>query len=232
VKLAILADIHANATALDAVLRAASNRQVERILVAGDLVGYYFQPARVLELLAQWETTTIRGNHEDLLSVARMDSQLLDDCVRKYGPGIEIAMTQLDESQLNYLCQLPHPLEFTIDETVFLMCHGSPWDIDQYIYPDAKPELLQKCITGGQHVIVTGHTHYPMVKNLDGTLLINPGSVGQPRNRVPGAHWVLFDTVTRTWECCREEYDLSGVLDQCRELAPGHQYLADVLTRH
>ena len=65
-KLALLADIHGNADALEAVLAAARRRGAKRLLCAGDFVGYYYEPARCFELLDAWRLDAVRGNHEDM----------------------------------------------------------------------------------------------------------------------------------------------------------------------
>ena len=66
---------------------------------------------------------------------------------------------------------------------------------------------------------------------LNNKKIINPGSVGQPRNGQPGAHWVLLDTVTMATEHRVEKYDIESVVQQCKEYAPNHPYLYEVLRR-
>jgi putative phosphoesterase len=230
-KLGFLGDIHGNSAALRAVLFAARSRGVEKLLITGDLVGYYFQPKEVLDALSEWEVLVVRGNHEEMLTRARSDSGFLSDIGLKYGTGLRCAMEQLQESQLDELCRLPHPLDLTIDGCRILLCHGSPWDIDQYIYPNADTALMERCSEMKYDVIVLGHTHYPTIRQIGKTLLVNPGSVGQPRNRQPGAHWVLFETATRTTNLLCEEYDSSSVVAESRLRHPELPYIADVLTR-
>lgn len=230
-KLALLGDIHGNHFALEAVLCAARKHAVERLLVAGDLVGYYFWPKEVLELLASWSSVMVRGNHEDMLAAARSDSAFLARVDERYGTGLRCVIEQLDELQLDQLCALPHPLELVIDGCRILLCHGAPWDVDHYVYPDAKPELLARCAEQEFDLVVLGHTHYPMRHQIGKTLVVNAGSVGQPRNRKPGAHWAIFDTVDRSLQFHQEAYDSSVLVRECRQRQPELPYLADVLIR-
>lgn len=230
-KLGLLGDIHGNSCALRAVLYAAGNRGVEKLLVTGDLVGYYFHPAEVLAALAEWEVFVVRGNHEEMLTKARTDSAFLSSVDLKYGSGLRCAMEQLQESQLDELCGLPHSLDLKIDGCRILLCHGSPWDPDQYIYPDSEPALMQRCVEKEHDLVVLGHTHYPMLQKIGKPLLVNPGSVGQPRNRKPGAQWALFDTVNRTVEFLSEAYDPAPLVAESLRRHPGLPYMADVLTR-
>lgn len=230
-KLALLGDIHGNALALQAVLAAASSSGVEKLLVTGDMVGYYYAPLQVLELLRQWDRYMVRGNHEDMLNAARSDPAFLAQVDARYGTGLRIAIEQFGTQQLDELCNLPHPLELVLDGCKVLLCHGTPWDIDHYVYPDAEQELLERCALQEFDLVVLGHTHYPMQRRVGDTLIVNPGSVGQPRNRQPGAHWAFFDTVSRNLEFHQEQYDASVLVRECQQRHPELPYLAEVLIR-
>jgi len=230
-KLGLLGDIHGNHLALQAVLAAASSTGVEKLLVTGDLVGYYDAPLQVVEQLQPWERHVVRGNHEDMLNVARSDPEFLTQVDARYGTGLRSAIEQLGEQQLDELCSLPHPLELLIDGRRILLCHGAPWDNDQYVYPDAQPELLERCAVQEFDLVVLGHSHYPMSHRIGKTLVVNPGSVGQPRNRQPGAHWAILDTANCSLQFCREAYDSTALVEECRQSHPELPYLAEVLTR-
>jgi len=230
-KLGLLGDIHGNSYALRAVLSAAGARGVEKLLVTGDLVGYYFYPAEVLAALAEWEVFVVRGNHEDMLAKARTDSAFLSRVEAKYGSGLRCAMEQLQESELDELCGLPCSLDLKIDGCKILLCHGSPWNPDQYIYPNSEPALMERCVEKKDDVVVLGHTHYPMLQEIGKTLVVNPGSVGQPRNRNPGAQWALFNTVNRKMEFFNEAYDPAPLVEESLRRHPKLPYMADVLIR-
>lgn len=231
-KLALLGDIHANELALAAVLTAATACHVDALLVTGDLVGYYFAPAAVLEMLSPWKKYVVRGNHEDMLRRGRSDPGALAEVRRRYGSGIEIALVQLSPDQVEALCALPHPLALELGGRKILLCHGSPEDLDRYVYPDSDLGGMADGGLDAFDLVVSGHTHYPMKRVLgDNTRLVNPGSVGQPRNRQPGAHWALYDTQSGTVSFRCESYDFSPIQAQARALHPELPYLADVLER-
>jgi putative phosphoesterase len=173
----------------------------------------------------------VRGNHEDMLKIARTDPVFLAQVDARYGTGLRIAIEQLSEQQLDELCSLPHPLELSIDSCRILLCHGAPWDNDQYVYPDAQSALLERCAKQEFDLVVLGHTHYPMRHQVGKTLVVNPGSVGQPRNRHPGAHWAIFDAIDRSLQFHQEAYDSSVLVRECQHRHPELPYLADVLIR-
>jgi putative phosphoesterase len=230
-KIGLLGDIHGNYRALEAVLSAADTFGVELLLLTGDLVGYYDSPLAALNMLNVWSYHMVRGNHEDMLKKARYDDVFLAEVDAKYGTGLRSAIEQLTDKQLDELCNLPHPLELEIEGCKILLCHGAPWDNNHYVYPDAKPKLLARCAIQDYDLIVLGHTHYPMSYRTGKTLVVNPGSVGQPRNGQPGAHWAIFDTKTHNLEFCNEAYDYCALVQECKEKTPELPYLAKILTR-
>jgi len=231
-KLALIADIHSNADALKAVLDAASEENVDALLVAGDLVGYYFEPAAVCKLLESWpkQLFVVKGNHEDLLKLASTSVAQLTSITKRYGPGISIALQELSLSDIDWLYSLPHPLRINFERKSLILCHGSPKDINQYVYPDSNLQTIVPDASAAD-IIVMGHTHYPMVKFHDSTIIINPGSVGQPRNKQPGAHWGILNTSKMEYEHRIEEYNIDRLVEMCQKFAPSVDYLSSVLLR-
>jgi len=115
-RLGLIGDIHGNHRALGVVLAAATSFGVEKLLITGDLVGYYFEPLEVLKLLEPWSKYLVRGNHEDMLSIARSKTSFLTKVDARYGSGLHTAIEQLSNLQLDELCGLPHPIEIEIEK--------------------------------------------------------------------------------------------------------------------
>jgi putative phosphoesterase len=228
-KVALLGDIHGNHLALNAVLTAASLRGVEKLLITGDIVGYYYFPADVMRQLSFWDVSAVRGNHEIMLGKARRNSDFLTYVDSKYGTGLRVALETLSEESLNWLENLPHPFSLEIDGYRILLCHGSPTEVDHYIYPDTENIAEQISDNLRYDWIVLGHTHYPMSIKCGAAYVLNPGSIGQPRNRQPGAHWMLLDTQTAHVESCCEYYDITPICEECRLRDPAIPYLTSVL---
>lgn len=230
-RLALLGDVHGNDLALDAVLAAARAEGAEALLVTGDMVGYYFAPARVLDLLEGWRLWMVRGNHEDMLRDAAADPACLRQYEAQYGSGLRAALETLSPERIQRLASLPHPLEIELGSRRILLCHGAPWDNDHYVYPDAAEDVLQRCAAGGHDLVVLGHTHHAMVRRSGSTAVVNPGSVGQPRDRRSGAAWALYDSDSGDLTLKRESYPVQKIVDMARARAPELPYLAEVLTR-
>lgn len=228
-KVAVLADIHANAPALTAVLKAVDIAHIKKLYVAGDLIDYYYDVAEIFQLLAPYDVTFVRGNHEDMLKAYRCEK--IEGLVSKYGSGLKVACENLTNEQLNWLENLPHPLHFEELDKKVLLSHGSPWCINTYIYPDAEQHIKDKLFEYGEDLIITGHSHYPFVWYKNNQIVINPGSVGQQRDRFLGACWAIWDVTKHSIELKRESYDETEVERQVLHFDPDKPYLKDVLSR-
>jgi diadenosine tetraphosphatase ApaH/serine/threonine PP2A family protein phosphatase len=110
------------------------------------------------------------------------------------------------------------------------MFHGAPWmPLEGRVYPDfAEWERFGSCT---EEIILLGHTHYPMVKEWRGKVIINPGSVGQPRSRSGAAEYAVLDVAKRSVVFERAPYDVSRVIQDARRHDPQMSYLVEVLSR-
>jgi putative phosphoesterase len=230
VRVALISDVHANLPALEAVVRDPDFRECDRVLFAGDLVGYYYWPKACLQLLQEVGATCIKGNHEEILFEA-VDQGTLSEITTRYGSGIKYAIDQFNSTDMNTLRSWTHPEKITLDTLSLLLCHGSPGDISTYLYPSVELPHISGKVGNGVNVVVHGHTHYPAVRKMDGVLWVNPGSLGQPRNRQPGAHWAILDTDTLEVEAKVTSYDYSSVVNLAMLRDPQHPYLWEVLQR-
>jgi len=230
-RIALLSDIHANLPALEAALHDVRRESPDAIYVCGDSIGYYFWPKEVLELLESVGAASIKGNHEEMLVQMHRGAISSDSVREKYGPGLDIALADLNAHQLATIEQLPHPLTISSADGDALISHGSPENIDRYVYPDSKLDFVNGSDFSRNRWIVMGHTHYPMEAVKDDILFINPGSVGQPRNRVPGAHWALLNTEKDDVTFFNTQYDHRAVANEARRRCPELPYLERVLVR-
>ena len=217
----ILSDIHANIDALEAVLAAAS--RWDRPLVLGDLVGYGGAPNEVVDRVrALNPIAVIRGNHDK--AACGLDDGSNFNQVARFAAAW--TLQQLTQHNRDYLRQLPQgPTEI---DAQLEICHGAPFDEDHYIF-DAL-DAHRSMQTSTRQVCLFGHTHLPVIFTLEGNTLsgdipevepmtiafdaetrylINPGSVGQPRDGDPRAAFSIYDT-DGSIELRRIEYDISA----------------------
>jgi|SRR4030042_3136892 len=203
-RVGIISDIHGNSFGLAAVLADLDLQGVDCVLGAGDMVGYYPYVNEVFELLRLREMTWILGNHECYLL-----GKLTVTQERWQSYNLNYVECVIDEDHREWLAQLPTERYLEFDGARWVLCHGSPWAVDEYIYPNYK--YFERFIDLEADVIVMGHTHIPMIRQAGRVLLINPGSCGQPRDGNPLAAYALVDTKTNHVEIRRIAYDVDTI---------------------
>ena len=231
-KIAVLSDIHANAEALQEVLKEIEALDIHKLCIAGDFLGYYYSPHNVLKLLADYDWVGIRGNHDTHFThFMRGDGSLMKDYRRKFGSGLDVALQVLSPAEKKLLISLPQTLEWKCLGKKILIAHGSPWDPDQYIYPDTDEGVFKKLFSLPYDFIVLGHTHYSFIKRREGKTILNPGSVGQPRDKGGAASWAIIDLESGKSELRRTPFSPRKLLEEIQKRDPTMSYLREVLLR-
>lgn len=227
-RLAVLSDIHANLAALDAVLSdLATVPAVDQVWTCGDNVGYGPQPNEVVARLRDLGARAVMGNH-DGAAVGTVDVAWFNDAA---AAAIRWTAEVLSAESRDYLVGLPERL---IDGQITAV-HGSPRDpIWEYI---TSPAVAAASLGSfGTPICLFGHTHYPVIYVQDddgvgetvgsagpaiplagGRLMLNPGSVGQPRDGNPDSSYLVLDLDARTVEFRRVAYDIAATQALMRE---------------
>ncbi|MBL8295628.1 MAG: metallophosphoesterase family protein [Bryobacterales bacterium] len=219
----ILSDIHGNQEALSAVLKEAQADGFDAIVCLGDVVGYGADPNPVVEWVKRNSVATVRGNH-DKASVGLESLEWFNPAARASALWTRSVLTIENQEWLRQLPRGP------VEVGGFQILHGSPVDEDEYLlhpsevaqlvgYLDARVSFFGHThIQGGFRVMRTTVKPVPAVRwgsnreeltlELDSEYLINPGSVGQPRDRDPRAAWALYSPEERLVVFRRVEYDV------------------------
>ena len=219
----VLTDIHANLEALDACIADGRRRGFDQTLVLGDLVGYGADPNAVIDrVLSLHPLAVVRGNHDKVAcgleqaegfnfvakSAAHWTYDVLTPAYREWLAGLPVG---------------PTPVSDLIE-----ICHGSPFDEDAYIFDEL--DAVRALKVSSRPLCLFGHTHYPATFELwngefeslaspslaevhlalrDGAkYLVNPGSVGQPRDGDPRAAYAIVDDVLKRVELFRIDYPI------------------------
>ena len=227
-RILVISDIHANYTALMAVLADAG--PVDETWCLGDLVGYGPDPNAVVEEVRDMANLTcILGNH-DVAVIGRMPFETFNGDARRSLVHHEKVLTA---SNMDFMRALPSNTKVLGDATI---AHGSPRDpLWEYILNALSARLNFEhfdtpwCFVGHSHIqgMFTLHKETDRV-TLDQTkpdatielrpkVILNPGSVGQPRDRDPRAAYAIYDTEARTWTARRVEYNIAEVQERIRE---------------
>jgi diadenosine tetraphosphatase ApaH/serine/threonine PP2A family protein phosphatase len=217
---ALLSDIHANVVALEAVLR--DLPEVAGIWVMGDTVGYGPDPADTLALLRERGATLIAGNHDRAVATGE-GLELFNGAARA---AAERHRAWLGATDRDFLGALPVSLE---PAAGYSICHGSPRDpLWEYVF-DARTAGYAMAGLAAPRCCV-GHTHIPATFRVgDRKLMINPGSVGQPRDGDPRSSYALLDVDLATVDFHRVGYDIAQTQRRMRALKLP-EMLADRLT--
>ena len=231
-KIGVISDIHGNYDALVEVLKKAKKEDVAHLLILGDIVGYYYHPDKILELLSEWSFDMVKGNHEMIMEDL-IANPLLEESIRlKYGSGHQEAINKLTVQQLGFLKSLPETKSLQFDEVSLLMSHGSPWSNDYYIYPDCKKEILLKCDSVAHDFVLIGHSHYAFAIKNTNSILINPGSVGQSRQIGGKASWAIINTINKCFQLVSTDYNIEKLVNEIEEKDPEIKYLTNILKRN
>ena len=200
----VISDVHANLVALDAVLDDIDGSAP--VVCAGDVVGYNPWPAACIQRLRERDVPTISGNHDRMLTSGR-----------NFGAnpmaqaGIRHARRECSEDDLAWLEGLPvERIEF---DGRLKLVHGHPDAPDRYTYP----EEFGAHLLGEEDVLVLGHTHVQHAEVFDEGIVVNPGSVGQPRDRDPRAAYAVGDLDAMAVDLRRVEYDVERVVEKIQE---------------
>lgn len=230
-KVGILSDIHGNSLALDFVCKELKSEGINKIIVAGDLVGYYYNIKNVIARLAEFDSYVIKGNHEEFLLEAKRTGTLSEEFKSKYGSSILLALQNLNIEELNFLVNLKHPKSITLDSLQILISHGSPWDISEYLYSDSDTATWNKFLHYEEDFFVVGHTHHQLIKRVKSKIIINPGSIGQNRIKGGVADWAVLETNTKAITFRSTSYPIDELISQCKLYDPEVSNLTKLLTR-
>ncbi len=203
-RVGLISDIHGNRVALEAVLD--DMPAVDRLVCAGDVVGYNPWPADCVDAMRERGVPTVVGNHD--AAVVSGTAFRFNEMAKA---GVEYARRELDDEQMGWLEALPEKRLLCEDRVKVV--HGHPDDPDRYTYPaDFSARLLEQV-----DVLVLGHTHVQHAEKYGQGVVVNPGSVGQPRDSDPKAAYAVLDLGSLEIDLRRVGYDVEAVQRKIRE---------------
>ena len=227
-KFAIIADIHGNLEALQRVLESMKRLGVEKRVCLGDIVGYGPYPNECLELVAANSDITILGNH-DSVAIGRESAEGWNNFNAQ--KAIEWTSKVLTPESIKFLEGLP----YMVSEPPLLFVHASPWSPADWRYVSSLDDAVDAFSFFTEKICFIGHTHWPIIVVTEGEqsfkvseslsytlqpnerILVNDGSIGQPRDRNPLACWCLCDSEKMSVEIIRVGYDISKTQEAMRK---------------
>ncbi len=208
-RIAFISDVHANLVALEAVMARVDDLEVDRVFCAGDVVGYYPYPNETISLFQSRGIESIAGNHDR--SVISEDTSWMNLLAAE---AILWTHDHLSASSKEFLSFLPKSMHIEAATKIGIF-HGSPLDEDEYVLEEqALPFMLA---ASNCRVVVLGHTHVPFIKRFEEGAILNPGSVGQPRDGDPRASFATLEADSEEVSFHRVEYDIDEVARKTAE---------------
>ncbi len=205
----VISDIHSNWAALSAI-----QEDFDYCLCIGDLVDYGTNPLPCIEWVKQHATACVRGNHDH--AVAQRVEAKGSTGFRKLACFTrQLHWELLDRVRMKYLARLPISQQITINGVTFYLVHGTPRDpLDEYLGENEAGWTARLQGINANFVCV-GHTHLPFHLDLGDKQVINPGSVGQPRDGDPRCSYAIIEDGQVILK--RQEYDIEAAVRQMEE---------------
>ncbi len=219
-RIAVIADIHGNAVALDAVLADLREHSVDAVVCLGDAIQGGPQPAEVVARLRDLACPVVYGNADAFLLTGADGSEAVTAQQRA---AREWSLAQLSATDRAFIAAFQPTVEIPLPEGGRLLCfHGSPTSFHDIIFPETPEEDVRRLLGAYLPAMLTGgHTHMQQLRRLDGSLFFNPGSVGFVYNtRAPGgnlhadpwAEYAILSADARRFsiEFCRVPFDVAA----------------------
>lgn len=229
-KICIFSDIHGN----DGAFRKMYDRERPRtdcMIFAGDIFGYFYGQTQIIDRLMQDSAIyAILGNHDYNYLHTVPGSPEHTDLVNRYGSSYRLS---LPERQMEYLTRLPTHLALTLGGKRFAVFHGGSGDhLNQRIYPDTPLEAGQLPAECAEcDYMIVGHTHYRYLRRWGTVTVINPGSLGQPRDG-KGFGYCVLDTADDSCLFRTVETDVRPLLTAASQKDPGSKFYSYISQKY
>ncbi|MDR0306182.1 MAG: metallophosphatase family protein [Chitinispirillales bacterium] len=228
-RFAFISDIHANLEALESVFEDIGKNKIDEVICLGDIVGYGANPNECIELVTKRCSITLLGNH-DIAAVNLANTHNFNIHARI---AIEWTSQTLSAANKSFLSALP--TKKTLNSLTLV--HATPYEPNMWYYITSLEEAAFNFQFFNTRVCMVGHTHIPMIISLEGEeicthqekqvsikdknmtrLLINTGSVGQPRDRDSRSSYIIFDTIEESFSIQRVSYDFAKTQSKMKKI--------------
>ncbi|MFA9558680.1 metallophosphoesterase [Evansella sp. AB-rgal1] len=220
-KLAFISDIHGNAVALEAVLKDIERKEVDKIVVLGDICYRGPEPKRSLEIIRSLDTIVLKGNADEWVVRGVNKGEVPDAVLEGMREEREWITSKLDESDLDYLKNLPTYYLLPVNDTVTIHCfHATPTSLFEVVKPDDTEMIQSKLLENDKaDIFLYGHIHHPYVRFINGKAVANLGSVGLPFDGLAKSSYAIVEVKEEgfTIGIHRVTYDLEKVIKQYEE---------------
>lgn len=220
-KIAFISDVHGNAIALDAVLDDIRKKNVDKIVVLGDLAYRGPEPKRSISLIKALNATVIKGNADDWIVRGVRKGEVPDAALDTMNQERDWTYAQLSQDDIDYLDNLPTETLFEENDIVFHGFHATPTSLFDAVLPDTSDEEIEsELMKKVADVYLYGHIHKSYIRTINGKTVINLGSIGLPFDGVTKASYAIVDVLDEGVSASIEKvaYDFEKTIDKYKEV--------------
>lgn len=219
-RLAFLSDIHGNAVALEAVLEDISKRNIDKIIVLGDISYRGPEPKRALELVKSLNTDVIKGNADEWVVRGIKEGEVAESAFQMMNKERDWIYKQLNEEDIRYLDELPTEMKLEAEDIMIHAFHATPSSLFDVVQPfESDAALIDKLMRSDADLFVYAHIHKPFIRYIEGKCLMNIGSVGLPFDGLTKSSYAIVDIKEGDFQTSivRVGFDLEKVIKQYQE---------------
>lgn len=217
-KIGIIADIHGNAQALEAVLADIKSRTVDKVIVLGDICYRGPEPQSCIDLIHSLDCEVIKGNADEWVIRGVYQGEVPEQVLNMMRLEREWTLSKLDEESVIYLQKLPQDLKLNVNSIKIHAYHATPHSLFDVVPPnETEGNLISKMMDGEADIFVYAHIHKSYIRYINGKCIINTGSVGLPFDGCNKASYALVeidDYNNVQTSIIRVDYDVEKVIDQ------------------
>lgn len=229
-RLVVFSDLHGNSDALDAFLKKIEQESYSHLVFCGDIFGYYYNQHEIIAKLDQLENLIwLKGNHDAYFLQLFRGEKREADFIEKYGHSYAALNRRFTKAECERLEKLSSECVICEQGCKIGIFHGTPQDtLEGRLYPRdliKEPQIYQQ-----YDIVILGHTHCRMERSVSDTLVVNSGSLGQPRDG-SGYGYAVIDTSDKTVQFENVTLDTTALYRQIDQYDPGLKKLKSVLER-
>lgn len=234
-KIAFISDIHGNATALEAVLADIDKKQVDRIVVMGDIAYRGPEPQKSINLVRSLDTEVIKGNADEWVHRDIREGEVPDQALTTMRQEREWTVKHLTDEDLDYLRELPEEVTVRLTDDIKIHCfHATPDSLFDVVKPTESDEALSDRLMQKNEadIYLYGHIHLPYIRHINGKCVANLGSVGLPFDGRSEASYLIVEGEDDRFSTAihRVSYDVGKVKQQLADGEyPNQEFLTNVL---
>lgn len=229
-RLGIFSDLHGNQYAWKSFLNKISEYKLDELIFCGDIFGYYYGQSDIINgLISLPNLTWLLGNHDHYYLEMKANRLDPDELAARYG-STYLRQQLITNKQLKRLLLLKPEATLVRESLTIKIFHGGPADpLEERLYPDIVKSKLQSNANFAD-IVITGHTHFRLYYQSESRVFINPGSLGQPRDRKP-AGFVVLTLPELKVDFVNIDFDRTSLANDIRKYDPGNDKLMELLYR-